>query len=178
MSEDQTTPANGDEGLQRLEAASQAVSRATRLTRDSVPALQALAHAVLQVLKYAEHVGIQLSELGDRIRSESAAAVGRDMTETAELLEAAAPLLAAAPAEIAHRLDRIHKGETEPYLDPAPATVAGTTHQSTLMLPMQSRDIDRLVAAANTAGLTVVEFATAAVLDAIAVMERGKPDKP
>lgn len=173
-------PANGHEAAsQRLAAATDAVSDAMRTAQNQGPAAGALAQAVLQVLKYAELLGIQLNELADTYRRESAAraaaAAGREFAELSELVEQAAPLLRAAPDEIAHRLDRIKSG-SEAYLDPAPAEVAGTTHKSTLMLPMQSRDIDRLVAAANAAGLSVVEFATTAVLDAIAVMERGKPE--
>ena len=177
---DQTTPgdpepANGHEAAaQRLDAAEQAVQQAIRSAANNGPAIQHTAHAVLQVLKYAEQIGIQLGELGDAFtraqRESSVAYVGGEMAALGDLIERAGPLLAAGPDEIAGRLAAAKAGT--PYLDPAPLTVAGTTHQSTLMLPFA--EVPRLVAAANTAGLTVVEFATAAILDAITAIERGK----
>ena len=183
MSEQEITPDGGtpdnglDEQMRRLEAAGQAVQQAVRSAADNGPAMQHTAHAVLQVLKYAELIGIQLGELGDAFaraqRESSAAYVGGEMAALGEIIERAAPLLAAGPDEVAGRLQAAQAGV--PYLDPAPLTVAGTTHQSTLMLPFT--EVARLVAAANTADLTVVEFATRAIMDAIAVIERGKPGK-
>lgn len=166
-------PANGhEEAARRLEAAEEAAQQATRTTRDQGPALQHTAHAVLQVLKYAELLGIQLAELRDAFARAQAVDAGREMAELGELIDRAGPLLATGPDEIAARFDAARAGV--PYLDPAPRTVAGTTHASTLMLPMPAGDVARLAAAAENSGLTVVEFATAAILDAVALVERGK----
>jgi hypothetical protein len=171
-----TTPGNGlEETMERLESAGEAVQQAMNSAQNQGPAMQHTAHAVLQVLKYAERLGIQLGELSDAFtrsqRASSVAYVGGEMAALGDALEQAGPLLAAGPDEIAARFDAARAGV--PYLDPAPQTVAGTTHQSALMLPFA--EVPRLVAAANTAGLTVIEFATTAILDAIAAIERGKP---
>ena len=169
-------PANGlEEEAQLLDAAEQAVQQAIRLATatTTVPALQHTAHALLQVLKYAAQLGIHLNELTDAVtgREAGAAYVGAEMAALGEMLDRAGPLLAAGPAEIAGRLEAVKAGL--PYLDPAPQTVQGTTHQSTLMLPFAA--IDRLIAAANLAEVSVVDFATKAIMDAIAHVERGKP---
>jgi hypothetical protein len=166
-------PANGlEEESQRLEWAEEAVQQAVRSAENQGPAMQHMAHAVLQVLKYAAQLGIHLNELTDAVtgREAGAAYVGGEMAALGEMLDRVGPLLAAGPEEIAGRLEAVKAGL--PYLDPAPQTVQGTTHQSTLMIPFA--EVPRLVAAANTAGLTVVEFATEAILDAIAAIEQGK----
>lgn len=173
------TPDNGlEEMMQRLEAAGEAVQQAVTSASHDGPAAQHTAHAVLQVLKYAELIGIQLGQLSDAFaraqRESSAIYVGGEMAALGEIIDRAAPLLAAGPDEVAGRLEAAQAGV--PYLDPAPLTVAGTTHQSTLMLPFT--EVPRLVAAANIAGVTVIEFAITAIMDHIGDVERhGRPGK-
>jgi hypothetical protein len=167
-------PANGlEEEARRLQHAEEAVQQAIRSAEKQGPAMQHLAHAVLQVLKYAAHLGIHLNELTDAfLEANGVAGVAREMTAIGRLVDEAGGKLAAPPTEIAARLASI-KAATPLFLDPAPQTVHGTVHQNTLMLPFP--DVNRLIGAANLASMSVVDFATKAILDAIDHVERGKP---
>lgn len=150
-----------EEEMQRLEWAEEAVQQAVRSAESQGPAMQHTAHAVLQVLKYAAQLGIKLGELADTFaRVEGIAGVAREMTELGRLVDEAGGKLAAPPEELAQRLASIKAGET---------TVQGGT------LTLQFPAIGRLVAAANRAEVSVADFATKAILDAIAEVERWKP---
>lgn len=172
---------NGEQGLRAalLDDAGRAVTAAVRGAQNNGTALQATAHAVQAVLSLAEQIAIDLRELGDAFRRAQREAdiayVGGEMSKLHDIIEQAGPLLAAGPDEIADRLAAAKAGR--PYMDQAPQTVAGTTNQHTLMLPLTADDLRRLESAAGWAGVSVTEFAHAAIMRSVVAAEQGQGGK-
>lgn len=132
------TPDNGlEEAMQRLEAAGQAVQQAMRSADRNGPAVMHVAHAVLQVFKYVELLGIQLAEVRDHVGGAKDPGPGAEL-DVAEL----------------------------GYVDPQGVPLAGTV-STAVRIPLTPTNAARLIHAARQAGVSPVEFATAAILRAV-----------
>ena len=155
-----------------LVEAGRAATQAVNSARYQGPAVEQNAHATMHLLKVVERLGIDLGELRDAFaraqRETSAAAVGRDFAELGALIETAREALATGPEELGERLQRA-KNPAAAQLDP-PAAERPPITQSETVVRLTGANAARLVEAAKRAGVTPVEFATAAVLRAVSLV--------
>lgn len=166
MPEKELSAEDGFEAL--LVEAGRAATQAVNSAKYQGPAVEQNALATMRILQVVEALGVRVGELADDFRrtqrDASAAAVGRDFADLSALIDTARDALATPPDELDDRLRQV-KGEAS-KVDTQGVELGPVTRTDT-KISLTGVNAARLVEASRRAGVTPVEFATAAVLRAI-----------